>query len=113
MADDEAGLKADANKGLDQIKEMLAGAIKGIGVEAAVIYNNTKENVTFYVYNYIDVAYLISAQKTLVAPAHYGRVAASGAEFKIHPNDNKDHQFLVRPGKAYVYSGPGMVEEAK
>lgn len=81
-------------------------------VNSAVIYNNTDKPVTFFVYNFIDSVYWISAQRTHIAPGTYGSVAASGAFFKIHPNDNRDHEFLVAPHNAYVYSGPGRVFNA-
>jgi hypothetical protein len=101
----------DLNKFYKQARGDIAALIGGAGVNAAVIFNNTKDPVTFYVYNYIDTVYLIPAQQTLVAPGHYGTVAASGTTFKINPNKNKDAQFLVAPHKAYVYNGPGAVTE--
>lgn len=90
-------------------REDISSLIGLAAVNGAVIYNDTDKPVTFYVYNYIDSVYWISAQKTCVAPGAYGTVAASGAFFKIHPNDDKEHEFLVAPHKAYVYSGPGRV----
>ncbi|MEM1130790.1 MAG: hypothetical protein AAGH83_09745 [Pseudomonadota bacterium] len=38
-------------------------------------------------------------------------MAASGVAFKIHPKDNKKQEFLVDPGKGYVYNGSGDVDE--
>jgi hypothetical protein len=104
-------ITVDLNKFYKQSRGDIASLIGGAGVNAAVIFNNTKDPVTFYVYNYIDTVYLIPAQQTLVAPGHYGTVAASGVTFKINPNKNKDAQFLVAPKKAYVYNGPGAVTE--
>ena len=101
----------DLNKFYKQARGDIASLIGGAGVNAAVIFNNTKDPVTFYVYNYIDTVYWVAAQQSLAAPGHYTTVAASGTTFKIHPNNNKDAQFLVAPHKAYVYNGPGAVTE--
>jgi hypothetical protein len=49
----------------------------------------------------------------LVASGKHGTVAASGTTFKVHPNQDKGQEFLVEPGKAYVYGGPGDVELVK
>ena len=78
-----------------------------------MIYNDTKDSVTFQVYNYIDVVYWKDAMHALVAPGYYGTVAASGVSFKIHPNNKREAEFLVSPGKAYIYRGPGAVEQVK
>lgn len=92
----------------EDIKSLLGAA----AVNSAVIFNNSESPVTFYVYNYIDTVYWVSAQRVLVAPQTYGTVAASGSFFKIHPNDNANGEFLVAPNRAYVYSGPGNVRPA-
>lgn len=102
--------KVDLNRFLEQARAGIGELLHGAAISSSVIYNDTKEPVTFYVYNYIDPVYYISAQKALVAPGYYGIVAASGKFYKIHPNDKKEEQFLVAPGKAYVYHGPGKVE---
>ena len=109
----EAKISGNLNKFYKDVREDVRGLIGGAKVDAAVIFNNTQENVTFYVYNYIDVLYAVSAMKPLCAPGQYVTVAASGAQFKIHPNDKTAHQFLVAPFKGYVYNGPGAVEEVK
>jgi hypothetical protein len=49
----------------------------------------------------------------LVAPGYYGRVAASGVSFKIHPNNKREAEFIVSPGNAYIYRGPGPVEQVR
>jgi hypothetical protein len=49
----------------------------------------------------------------LVAPGYYGTVAASGVSFKIHPNNKREAEFVVSPGKAYIYRGPGAVEQVR
>jgi hypothetical protein len=102
--------KVDLNKFYEVARKDIAKLIQGAAVNAAVIYNNSGEDVTFYVYNYIDTVYWIEAQKTLIADGHHGTVAASGQFFKIHPNSKDNQEFLVAPHKAYVYNGPGKVD---
>lgn len=109
----DVNLKGNLNKFYKDVREDIKGLIKGAKVDSAVIFNDTQQPVTFFVYNYVDTVYMVSAQKSLAAPGRYTTVAASGAFYKIHPNDNKSHEFLVAPGKAYVYKGPGDVEEVK
>lgn len=106
-------LSGDVNTFYKDAREDISKLIAGASVDSAVVFNNTKEPVTFYVYNYIDTVYWVSAQRTLVAPGRYGTVVASGKFFKVHPNDNKDLEFLVAPGKAYVYNGPGSINEVR
>lgn len=89
----------------DDVKKLLKS------VNSAVIFNASGKDVTFYVYNYIDTVFWVSAQKTKIADGYYGDVAASGTFFKIHPNDNSSDEFLVAPGNAYVYKGPGKIEK--
>lgn len=110
MPDVNISGKVDLNTFMDQARSSIGTLLHGAAVRSSVIYNNTKAPVTFYVYNYIDPVYLVSAQKALVAPSYYGIVAASGEYYKIHPNDKKEQEFLVAPGRAYVYHGPGQVE---
>lgn len=100
----------DLNKFHELASKDIAKLIAGAAVDGAVVFNNTNKPVTFHVYNYSDLVNWVPAQKTLVAPGSYGTVAASGVFFKIHPNNNRDEEFLVAPGKAYVYSGPGRLE---
>lgn len=109
----EAKLEGDINKFYDQASKDIGALISGAAVGSAVIFNGTSQPVTFYVYNYIDTAYWVPAQKTLIASGKYGPVAASGNTFKVHPNNNHDHEFLVEPGAAYVYGGPGDLTKAK
>ena len=105
----EAGpdIKMDVNKFYKVARGDIKSLIKGAGVGSAVIYNDTKQDVVFYVYNYIDIVYAVDAMHTKVAAGYYGTVAASGTQFKINPDKNVDNQFTVEPGKAYVYEGPG------
>ena len=103
--------KVDINKFYDVARKDIASLIGGMSVNAAVIYNASGAAVTFFVYNYIDTVYWISAAKVLVADGYYGSVVASGKFFKIHPNDNKNEEFLVAPHTAYVYRGPGKLEK--
>ncbi|WP_049721663.1 hypothetical protein [Gilvimarinus polysaccharolyticus] len=79
----------------DDVKSLLKS------VNSAVIFNASGKDVTLHVYNYIDTVFWVSAQKTKIADGYYGNGAASGTFFKIHPN-NKDDEFLVAPGNAYV-----------
>ena len=106
-------VKGNLNKFYDQAREDVASLIQGAKVGSAVIFNDTGDPVTFYAYNYADTVYLVSAQHTLVAPGKAGTVIASGVAFKVHPNDNKAHEFTVSPNTAYVYHGPGDVETVK
>jgi hypothetical protein len=100
----------DLNRFYEMAREDIASLFKGAAVNAAVIYNDSGSDVTFYVYNYIDTVYWVSAMKARVAAGSYGTVAASGAFFKIHPNDKASEEFLVAPHHAYVYHGPGNLE---
>lgn len=106
-------VKGNLNQFVEQVKDGVSEIADQLKINKALIYNNTGEPVNFYVYNYIDTAYWISAMHTLVAPGKVGSVAASGVSFKVHPNDNKKHEFLVDPRKAYIYNGPGDIEEVK
>jgi hypothetical protein len=110
MPDVKVDAKVNLNTFVEQARSGIGELLHGAAISSSVIYNNTKSPVTFYVYNYIDIVYLISAQKTLVAPGYYGVVAASGKFYKIHPNDKKEQEFLVAPGHAYVYNGPGQIQ---
>jgi len=101
----------DLNQFYELAREDISKLIGGAAVKAAVIFNASGKDVTFYVYNYIDTVYWVDAQHTLIANEHFGTVAASGAFFKIHPDKNKDEEFLVEPGYAYVYTGPGKLEK--
>jgi hypothetical protein len=103
-------ISGDLNKFYDQARKDVGKLIAGAKVKGAVIFNASGGNVEFCVYNYIDTVYWIAAQKTLIARDHYGTVAASGVYFKVHPNGHKNQEFLVEPGKAYVYHGPGKIE---
>jgi len=103
-------LEGDLNQFYQDARDDITRLIGGAAVKAAVIFNNSPNNVTFFVYNYSDGINLIPAQKVLVAPGHRGIVAASGVYFKIHPNNNRDAEFLVEPMQAYVFHGYGKVE---
>lgn len=107
----EIKAKININEFYRQLEGGLGKLIAGACVDSAVIFNNSDAPVTFYVYNYTDGVFWVSAMKCLVAPGSYGVVAASGAFFKIHPNDNKAEEFLVAPFNAYVYQGAGKVEK--
>jgi hypothetical protein len=106
---DALKLKGDVNKFVDQIRSGVGDISQQLKVNKSLILNNTSEPVNFYVYNYVDNAYWISAMHSLAAPNKAVAVAASGVAFKIHPNDNKQQEFLVDPGRAYIYNGPGDI----
>ena len=107
----EKNITVDLNNFYDQVRKDIASLMDATKVNGAVIFNATKETVTFHVFNYIDMVHWVEAMKTPVAPGYYGTVAASGDKFKIHPNKNRDAEFLVSPGKAYVYEGVGALRE--
>ncbi|MBI6629932.1 hypothetical protein [Pontibaca salina] len=113
MSIDLSNVSGDANKFVDQVTKGIGDIAQQLKVNKALVFNHTDKPVNFYVYNYADNLYWISAMHTLVAPGKVGAVAASGVSFKVHPGDNTEHQFLVEPGKAYLYHGPGSVEEVK
>ena len=106
----EVEVTVDLNQFYQDAREDIGKLIGGAEVKAAVIFNNSGRAVTFFVYNYTDGVNWVPAQKTLVANGHQGIVAASGVYFKIHPNNNKDAEFLVEPGHAYVFHGQGKLE---
>lgn len=103
-------VKGNLNKFYSQARGDIASLIAGSAVGSAVIFNGTEATVNFFVYNYVDTVHWVSAQKTMVAAGKSGTVAASGTFYKIHPNDAKDEEYLVSPGKAYIYHGPGNFE---
>lgn len=109
----DVNLKGNLEKFYKQVEGGIGKLLDGARVNSAVVFNNTDKPVTFYVYNYIDSVFWISAMKTLVAPGAHGEVAASGAFFKVHPNDNTNEEFLVAPHNAYVFSGPGNIEKVQ
>lgn len=109
----KVNLEGDANKFVDQIKGGIGDIAEQLKVNASLIFNNSSKPVNFYVYNYADSVFWISAMHTMVAPNKVGKVAASGVAFKVHPDDNKDHEFLVEPHKAYIYWGPGSIDEIR
>lgn len=102
----------DVNKTIDQVMAAIREiAPAGAALHEAVIGNATGGMVTFNTYNYVDNVYWVDAAHPKCAPGHAVRVAASGQFFKIHPNGNKDEEYLVAPGKRYVYEGPGKMKE--
>ncbi|MBL4906692.1 MAG: hypothetical protein JKX94_04510 [Sneathiella sp.] len=109
--DTEVEISVNLNDFYDVARNDIASLIGGAAVKAAAIFNASGRDVSFSVYNYADTVNWVPAQKTLIADAHRGSVAASGVLFKIHPNSNKDAEFLVAPGKAYIFHGQGKVEE--
>lgn len=114
MADAEGisvNVKGNVNKFVDQVRSATGEIADQLKINKSVVINATDKPVNFYVYNYVDNVYWISAMHTLVAPGKVGAVMASGKAFKVHPDDKKEQEFLVTPGKAYVYRGPGDIEE--
>ena len=105
--------KIDVNEFYKLVREDIKSLIGGAGVNAAVIFNNTAEDIEFHVYNYIDTLYAIPAMKTRIASKWSGTVACSGTQFKVHPRNQAGEQKVVEPGKAYVYHGPGKWEQVK
>jgi len=110
MSSTNLDAKIDINDFQKLAREDISKLIKGAAVGSALIFNASGKPVTFYVYNYIDVVYWISAQKTKVAHGYHGTVTASGKVFKIHPNKEKGDEFTVVPNGAYIYRGPGKLE---
>ena len=106
-------LEGDLNEFYAQAEKGVGKLLEGASIDSAVIFNGTNEPVTFFVYNYIDTVYWVPAMEVKVAPGESGIVAASGKQFKVHPNKNKDNAFLVAPKTAWVYKGPGVVSQAK
>lgn len=107
----DANVEVKVNELHDQLRKDVGEVAQALKIGKAAILNATSKPVNFYVYNYVDSAYWISAMHTLVAPGKVGAVMASGAAFKVHPDDNKTHEFLVTPGRAYIYRGPGDIDE--
>ena len=67
-------------------------------------------SIRFYVYNYSDIFYAIPAHEVTVARGWSGEIAASGKSFKVRPNNQANAEFIVTPGKAYIYYGVGKVK---
>lgn len=110
MATKDISLEGNLNTLVTQIRSGVGDIAKSLEIGKAVILNNSGKPVNFYVYNYIDTVFWVSAMHTLVASGKPGIVSASGKAFKIHPNDNANQEFLVEPGKAYIYNGPGDID---
>ncbi|MCP5086032.1 MAG: hypothetical protein GY952_04400 [Rhodobacteraceae bacterium] len=90
-----------------------AGIVTSLSGNTAALHNACGKDLKFYCYNSSDVIFLISNTKPFIANNSWGEIAAAGKHFKVHPDDETDHEFLAKPGKAYVYRGPGKVEEVK
>lgn len=95
----------------DALKKDIRDIVSSMRTGVARIFNGSGQTVVFYVYNYIDTVYWVSAQHTMVASGKAGDVSASGDRYKVHPNDNHKAEFLVEPGKVYLYRGEGDVEQ--
>lgn len=108
---DGMDVKLDGNQVASQLIDLLHEGVRQARVNEAVVGNGTGSTIKLSVYNYIDTVYLVAAQTVNVAPGKAGRVAASGDVFKIHVNDNKSEEYLVAPGKAYLYQGLGAFGE--
>ncbi len=99
--------KVDLNTFVDQAAKLA----KGLDANTALIYNHSGHTVRFYCYNGGDFIKAISYSKPNIANGYSGEIAAGGSVFKVHPNDKGDDEFLVKPRKAYVYKGPGKIDQ--
>lgn len=99
--------KVDVNEFVSQA----AGLAKLLDAGTALLYNASGKTVTFYCYNGGDVVMLIPYCKPTIASGYSGIVAAGGSSFKVFADNKGDAEFRVKPNKAYVFKGPGMVEQ--
>lgn len=99
----DVGVNVDANQIFNTIWS-------GLTVNEVAIVNQSNKNIRFYVYNFSDIIYAIPAHELTVARGWSGEIAASGKTFKVRPNNQANAEFIVTPGKAYIYYGVGKVK---
>lgn len=99
--------KIDLNTFLDQA----ASLAKALDAGTALVYNASNKKVGFYCYNGSDLVKAIPYSKPTIAHGYSGVIAAGGSVFKVFADNKSDAEFLVKPNMAYVYKGPGMVEQ--
>lgn len=98
--------KVDLNTFVDQAAKLA----KSLDANTALIYNHSGHTVKFYCYNGGDFIKAIAYSKPNIASGYAGEIAAGGSVFKVHPNNEGKHEFLVKPNRAYIYRGPGKIE---
>ncbi|MEM8826661.1 MAG: hypothetical protein AAGD40_07035 [Pseudomonadota bacterium] len=103
------GGKADLN----EFAAQAGAAASKLGAKTAALYNDSGKPVTFKCYNGSDLVCKIAFTKPLIASGYSGEISAGGAHFKVHPDGNRSHEFLVKPRTAYIYEGPGKLTEVK
>ncbi len=99
--------KVDLNTFVDQA----AGLAKALDAGTALVYNNSGKTVAFYCYNGGDFVMAIPYSKPSIAQGYSGTIAAGGSVFKVFADNKGDAEFLVKPNHAYVYGGPGKIEQ--
>lgn len=99
--------KVDLNTFVDQA----AGLAKALDAGTALVYNASNKTVGFYCYNGGDFVMAVPYSKPTIAHGYSGVVAAGGSVFKVFADNKGNAEFLVKPNMAYVYKGPGMVEQ--
>ncbi len=99
--------KVDINEFVSQA----AGLAKALDAGTALLYNASGKTVTFYCYNGGDVVMMVPYCKPTIASGYSGLIAAGGTSFKVFADNKGDAEFRVKPNKAYVFKGPGMVEQ--
>lgn len=99
--------EVDLNTFLDQA----ASVAKSLDAGTALVYNSSNKTVEFYCYNGGDPFMAVAYSKPTIAHGYSGVVAAGGSVFKVFADNKGNTEFLVKPNKAYVYKGPGMVEQ--
>jgi len=104
-------VKVEGKVDLNQFVSQATGLAKALDAGTALLYNASAKKVTFYCYNGGDVVMLVPYCKPTIASGYSGIIAAGGSSFKVFADNKGDAEFRVKPNKAYVFKGPGMVEE--
>ncbi|MGB5452308.1 MAG: hypothetical protein WBM71_04570 [Sedimenticolaceae bacterium] len=99
--------KVDVNTFVDQA----AGLAKALDAGTALVLNESGKSVTFYCYNGGDFIMAVPYSKPTIAQGYSGTIAAGGSVFKVFADNKGNAEFLVKPNKAYIYRGPGKIEE--
>lgn len=96
---------------LNEFAKQAGSAAKGLDAGTALLYNASKSSVQFYCYNGGDFIQAIPYSKPTIASGYAGTIAAGGSNFKVFADNKGDAEFLVKPGRAYIFHGKGAVEE--
>lgn len=104
-------MKVNGKIDLNTFVSQAAGLAKALDAGTALVYNASNKTVGFYCYNGGDFIMAVPYSKPSIAHGYSGVIAAGGSVFKVFADNKSNTEFLVKPNMAYVYKGPGMVEQ--